>query len=263
MARYRRRATNRLKVILTILILSLITTGVMIGLSKMSNSGKSGNNGDSYAVNTTAGESQDEVEEPEPEPVADPMPAEITDPSKLKVSWKTAATFDGEKAFTEFAFQNTLKNGTTMQSWIFRNNTPLKEYTVKSKNKISFGSSDTYSDLEGITTFRGNNYRDSASFGTRTVTQKKLEIVWKKTGLGAISGEGSYWPGTGWTGQPLIVHWSEDVRKLMNINSDMKSKDLVEVIYPTLDGNIYFLDLETGKPTRNPIKIGYPIKGTG
>ncbi len=264
MTRYRRRkATNRLKVILTILILSLITTGVMIGLSKMNNSGKLGSSKDSYAANTTAGKSQDEVEEAEPAPVADPMPTEITDQSKLKTSWTTESTFDGAKAFAEYAFDNVLKNGTKMQSWIFRNNTPLKEYTVKNKNKISFGSSDTYSDLEGITTFRGNNYRDNASFGTRTVSQKKLEIVWKKTGLGAISGEGSFWPGTGWTGQPLIVHWSEDVRKLMNINSDMKSKDLVEIIYPTLDGNIYFLDLETGKPTRNPIKIGYPIKGTG
>ncbi len=264
MTRYRRRrATNRLKVILTILILSLITTGVMIGLSKMNNSGKLGSSKASYAANTTVGESQDEVEESEPEPVADPMPTEITDQSKLKTSWTTESTFDGAKAFTEYAFDNILKNGTTMKSWIFRNNTPLKEYTVKNKNKINFGSSDTYSDLEGITTFRGNNYRDNASFGTRTVSQKKLEIVWKKTGLGAISGEGSFWPGTGWTGQPLIVHWSEDVKKLMNINSDMKAKDLVEVIYPTLDGNIYFLDLETGKPTRNPIKIGYPIKGTG
>ncbi len=264
MTRYRRRrATNRFKVILTILILSLITTGIMIVLSKTGNLGNLGNSKNSSAVNTTAGDSQNEVDETEPEPVADPMPAEITDQSKLKASWTTNSNFDGAKAFTEFAFQNTLKNGTKMQSWIFRNNTPLKEYTVKNKNKISFGASDTYSDLEGITTFRGNNYRDNASFGTRTVNQKKLEIVWKKTGLGAISGEGSFWPGTGWTGQPLIVHWSEDVRKLMNINSDMKSKDLVEIIYPTLDGNIYFLDLETGKPTRNPIKIGYPIKGTG
>ncbi len=264
MKRYRRRrATNKLKVILTILILSLITTGVMITLSKMSSSGKLGNSKNSYATNTTAGNSQDAVEELEPEPVADPMPAEITDQSKLKTSWATESTFDGAKAFSDYAIENVFKNGTKMQSWIFRNNTPLKEYTIKNKNKISFGSSDTYSDLEGVTAFRGNNYRDNASFGTRTVTQKKLEIVWEKTGLGAISGEGSFWPGTGWTGQPLIVHWSEDVRKMMNINSDMKSKDLVEVIYPTLDGNIYFLDLETGKPTRNPIKIGYPIKGTG
>jgi outer membrane protein assembly factor BamB len=43
----------------------------------------------------------------------------------------------------------------------------------------------------------------------------------------------------------------------------MKAKDLVEVIYPTLDGNIYFLDIETGKPTRDKINVGFPMKGTG
>ena len=60
-----------------------------------------------------------------------------------------------------------------------------------------------------------------------------------------------------------MVNWSGDVREMMNIKSEMKEKDLVEVIYPTLDGNIYFLDLETGKPTRDKINVGFPIKGTG
>jgi hypothetical protein len=36
----------------------------------------------------------------------------------------------------------------------------------------------------------------------------------------------------------------------------------VEVIYPALDGKIYFLDLETGKPTRDVIDVGFTMKGT-
>jgi hypothetical protein len=49
----------------------------------------------------------------------------------------------------------------------------------------------------------------------------------------------------------------------MNINQDKKKKpDLKEVIYATLDGNIYFLDLEDGKPTRTPIRTGVPHKGS-
>jgi len=257
--RYKRRATNKLKTILAILVLALITTGIWIALYKRSDSGKniSGASNSSISANSTV-----VPEKPEPEPVADPMPTEMTDPEKLKSSWSEESTFDGLKAFSEYTFENLMPNGTNMKSWIFRNNTPLKEYTIKEKNKIEFGTSSEYSVLEGVTAFRGNNYRDNASFGTRTVTQKKLEIVWEKEGLGAITAHGSYWPGTGWTGQPLLVHWSDDVRKVMNINADMKAKDLVEVIYPTLDGNIYFLDLETGKPTRNKIEIGYPIKGT-
>lgn len=265
MKRYRRRATNRLRALLTILVLALIMTGVWIGLSKVfnfdSDTVKTSSNS-SAGVNSA--DSTEEIEEgPEEEPVADPMPQEMTDPEKLKSSWTEESDFGGKKAYPDFAIDNTFASGLDMKSWIFRINTPLKQYTPRKKDKISFGSSEEYSELEGVTTFRGNNYRDSASFGTRTVSQKKLEIVWEKDGLGAISAHNSYWPGTGWTGQPLLVHWPENTRKMMNINGEMKSKDLVEVIYPALDGNIYFLDLETGKPTREKIQVGYPIKGTG
>ena len=257
----RRRATNKLKVLLTILVLALITTGIWLFLNRRVDTGKNVSEASKSTISANSTVTPEELE-PELEPVADPMPTEMTDPEKLKSSWSEESTFDGKKSFAQYAFENMLPNGTNMKSWIFRNNTPLEEYTVKKKNMIDFGSSSEYSELEGVTAFRGNNYRDNASFGTRTVTQKKLEIEWEKDGLGTISAHGSKWPGTGWTGQPLLVHWSEDVRKLMNINAEMKSKDLVEVIYPALDGNIYFLDLETGKPTRNKIEIGYPIKGT-
>lgn len=264
MRRNRRRATKKLKAILTILVLALITTGLLIALNKKFDFGKNivGVSNSSAATTSTSSTDSSEELEPEPEPVADPIPADMTDPEKLKSSWSEDSTFDGANAFLDYAFDDVLPNGKSMKFWIFRNNKPLKEYTVKKKDVIEFGPSSEYSELEGVTAFRGNNYRDNASFGTRTVTKKKLEIEWEKTGLGAISAHQSYWPGTGWTGQPLLVHWPEDVRKMMNINAEMKSKDLVEVIYPTLDGNIYFLDLETGKPTRNKIEIGYPIKGT-
>ncbi len=36
----------------------------------------------------------------------------------------------------------------------------------------------------------------------------------------------------------------------------------MEVIYPVFDGKIYFLDLETGKRTRDPIHVGFSFKGT-
>jgi len=49
----------------------------------------------------------------------------------------------------------------------------------------------------------------------------------------------------------------------MNINYEKKSKDnLKEVIYATLDGNVYFIDLDDGIETRSPIKIPGPIKGS-
>jgi outer membrane protein assembly factor BamB len=46
-------------------------------------------------------------------------------------------------------------------------------------------------------------------------------------------------------------------------NNVKAEPDLTEVIYPCLDGNIYFFDLKDGKPTRPKIKTGGgPIKGT-
>ena len=30
--------------------------------------------------------------------------------------------------------------------------------------------------------------------------------------IGEIRGEGSYWPGAGWTGQPLLVKWPDATR---------------------------------------------------
>lgn len=264
MKRYRRRVTNRLKTIVSILVLALIMTAVWIGLSRLfdTNRGIAKTSSNSITAVNSDDSTGEAEEEPEEKPVADPMPADMTDPEKLKSSWTEKSDFGGKKAYPEFAINNTFANGLDMKTWIFRNNTPLKQFTPKKKDMISFGSSEKYTELEGVTAFRGNNFRNNASFGTRTVTQKKLEIVWEKQGLGAISAHQSYWPGTGWTGQPLLIHWPEDIRKMMNISGEMKAKDLVEVIYPTLDGNIYFLDLATGKPTRDKIKIGYPIKGT-
>ena len=93
----------------------------------------------------------------------------------------------------------------------------------------------------------------------RKVVEKKLEIVWTSDEIPLLHPQ---WPGVGWTGQPLIVHWPENVRKVMNLYPEYKDRDFVEVIQGTLGGIIYFLDLETGKPTRPSINIGFPIKGT-
>ena len=128
-------------------------------------------------------------------------------------------------------------------------------------DKISFGDPEDYFALPGISTFRGNNYRDSATYGTATVTQKKLSQRWsyKTSTL-----KGSSWSGSGWTGQPLIVKWDDATKAIMNLYPDKKAKaDLVEVVYATLDGHIYFIDLQDGSATRDPINVGMCFKGAG
>jgi outer membrane protein assembly factor BamB len=121
-----------------------------------------------------------------------------------------------------------------------------------------------YNKIPGVLTFRGNNFRNAAAFGLVSLKEKKFAQVWQQPVGSLPSSAWSFtWTGTGWTGQPLLVQWDKQVRNLMNIDPVKKTKEnLVEVIYATMDGNIYFYDLDDGKPTRPPIKIGAPIKGT-
>jgi hypothetical protein len=121
-----------------------------------------------------------------------------------------------------------------------------------------------YNQIPGVLTFRGNNFRNAAAFGLASLTEKTFAQVWQQS-VGSLKSSSwdFWWTGTGWTGQPLLVQWDDDVRQLMNINAEKKAKqDLVEVIYATMDGRIYFFDLDDGQPTRDPIKVGAPIKGT-
>lgn len=131
--------------------------------------------------------------------------------------------------------------------------------------RISFVRASEYNKLNGVLTFRGDNERNSASFGTASLTEYKLTQVWSKS-IGSLkknSGTSS-WTGSGWTGQPLLVQWDDETRQIMNMYDWAKAKTgLVEVIYATMDGNVYFLDLDTGEPTRDMLVIGSPFKGTG
>lgn len=124
---------------------------------------------------------------------------------------------------------------------------------------ISFGNPEEYFALPGIATFRGNNYRNGPTYGTVNVTENALAKAWGRN-IGALNG----WTGSGWTGQPLIVQWDQETKNIMNMFQEKKEKEgLVEVIYATLDGNIYFYDLDDGSYTRNPISVGMNFKGAG
>lgn len=128
----------------------------------------------------------------------------------------------------------------------------------KFSSQIYFKDSSKYNEIAGITTFRGNNYRDGAFYGTLDVKDKKLSKVWTAT-----IGQTDNWTGVGWNGQPSIVKWNDDVKAQMNLYDEFKSKkDFVEVIYGTLDSNVHFYDLETGAQTRPSIKVPSSIKGS-
>lgn len=124
---------------------------------------------------------------------------------------------------------------------------------------------DEYSNWKGIITFRGDYSRNLQAYGTADIKEEKFadEIWTYSTGKVLKSNGVDYWSGNGWTGQPLVVSWDEGTKAVMNLYEEAKEKkELVEVIYPGMDGMIHFLDLETGKPTREAINVGMTFKGT-
>ncbi len=131
---------------------------------------------------------------------------------------------------------------------------------------ISFANADPYFALPGIATFRGGNFRDSGSYGTVNLESKSFsDRVWTQYSASIQTSDGeSAWTGSGWTGQPLVVQWDNETKQHMDLYDSAKAKDdLVEVIYATLDGTIYFMDLETGEYTRDSLYLGMTFKGSG
>ncbi len=181
--------------------------------------------------------------------------------------------------FAKFSGENLEENQTTIQASTLTPANKIKEKIVIDeipellvgvKSQIQTQNAETYSGeislcepakynkVKGITTFRGNNYRDTASYGYVNVTENKLQKMWTN----AI-GQTDSWTGVGWNGQPSIIEWDSQTRKNMNLYPEFKEKEnFVEVIYGTLDSHIHFYDLETGLPSRDPIKVESSIKGS-
>lgn len=123
---------------------------------------------------------------------------------------------------------------------------------------------DEYTNYEGgVFTFRGDNFRRNAAFGTAEVEEESMTVLWK-TPVGSLrTADNGTLYGVGWTGQPAIVQWTKEVREMMNLYDNAKNtKALKEVIFGAQDGKVYFLNLKTGEATRDTINIGYPLKGS-
>lgn len=140
----------------------------------------------------------------------------------------------------------------------------------KKLTTFSFGEEqvfpEPYSLVEGVLTFRGNHMRTAPAFGVCPAAPNKLKLIWTfKTALTSPHAppEKNWGGGAGWTGQPALIRWPDSIKAVMNLKEKFKSKpDFVEVIQASLDGKVYFLDLETGEQTRSPLDIQNPIKGS-
>ena len=248
--RRRRRITAKFVIILVLFIIAL-TLGILV----LSNSGSDNDNvvpGETQKpglIDSIFNKTPEPTETPEPEPTETPEPTPTPLPE-----------------FSPYAIEGTRPSDFGMETAIEVNGEIVSSY--QREQTIDFGEGRDYTQLEGIITFRGNNFRDNPAYGTATIVEKTLDDAnaWiVNTGsVPKVYGSGA-WTGSGWTGQPLIVRWPEETKRIMNLYDSAKNKtDLVEVIYATMDGHIYFLDLDTGERTRDPINMGrYPFKGAG
>lgn len=189
-----------------------------------------------------------------PEEAQPSIPASVQ-PQNTPVAEKKEETLETDASLSEasriYGFQSAVidSNG-------------ILEYYERTP-KVSFGLPDTYSAVRGITTYGGNNFRNSFVYGTQSVNEKTLTRAWER-GVGSLTtAGGDTWQGTGWTGMPLIIQWEKEVRQTLGVKQSFKKKNnFTEVIYPANDGKIYFYELESGLQTRDPINIGAVLKGT-
>ena len=246
----RRVAHKRFYIIVGALAAALVVGVFFIVMAVLGQPGTSDRPGESVAI-VTPSETPTETptETPAETPTETPTPPTPTPVPTLAADLAPAPTDNGTVNTdpSAFKFKTDIRVGDNDVSSYLR------------EEPISFGSGDEYTDLEGVITFRGNNYRNAPNWGTASVTEGKLKKMLQKQ-----TGSTGKWAGSAWTGQPLVVKWPEQTRKNMKtLYPDFRSKpDFTEVILASVDGNIYFMDAETGAKTRNFIRLRAPTKGT-
>ena len=183
-------------------------------------------------------------------PTATPTPEPTPTPSPTPMPASAAAG----RAASDLKLTERVYSGAKVQN----------NYTRK--NPIIAQDADQYSYFvmgTGIYTFRGDNFRRNGAFGSADVTEGRLEPMWEFS-LGSLRTEDSgtlY--GVGWNNQPAIIKWTKQVRNMMNLTQASKEETAMrEVIFSGQDGKVYFINLKSGEPSRDPINIGFPMRGS-
>ena len=186
------------------------------------------------------------TESPTPLPTEVPTPAPTAVPTATPVPRLDASAASGALKNTDTVYQGGKSVSFSRE----------EGYVAPNPDQYAFYNA-------GVLTFRGDNFRRNAAFGTVNVEKEQLSVLWQSPiGYLKTADNGTLY-GVGWTGQPAIVKWTKEAREGMNIFSEYKdTKALTEVIFGAQDGKIYFLNLRDGTPTRDPINVGYPLKGS-
>lgn len=123
-----------------------------------------------------------------------------------------------------------------------------------------------YGNKYGVFCFRGNPQRNNPVRGNlkQKPTSFRLDWVFETQRDDRVNETGSWGGGSGWTGQPLVIQWPQELKeKLFGATDDfIHQTNNKEAIVGSLCGNIYFIDWEKGIATRPHLTIENPIKGT-
>lgn len=125
---------------------------------------------------------------------------------------------------------------------------------------------DLYDRTDRVMTFRKNLLRN-ADFGGQVVgTPSSIEVAWSfDTPYGGAETKFGQWGGgTGWTGQPLYVHWTDSEMDSLKAGGAPLTADFgpEEVMVGSLCGQAFFLNFQTGKPSREALDLHNVVKGT-
>ncbi len=185
-------------------------------------------------------------EEEAPTPTPTPIPTAPPQPTPTPMPLMAALAVDG-----------TSPDQLGLTTKVYEGDKSTDNY-ARSK-EISMGAPNEYDKFDnGVTTFRGGPFRQNAAFGTADIQNETMRIAWSVP-VGSID---SY-SGIYWTGQPAIIQWPKQIREMMKINEEKINKSaLKEVIIGAQDGKIYFIDLEDGELTREPLDTRYPLRSS-
>lgn len=151
-------------------------------------------------------------------------------------------------------FPDTLFESVNNLKWV------LEEVDPEGNGPLEY-LTDPYEGLEGTYTFRGNQRRDMPVRGRVSGTPSRIVKVWEfKTEADASSWGG----GSGWTGQPMFIHWSDTMMRAFREKSPGLTADFTdrEIILGSLSRRVYFINYDNGKASRKGIDSGNCIKGS-
>ena len=125
---------------------------------------------------------------------------------------------------------------------------------------------DPYQHGDRVMTFRKNQLRNADFGGRITGIPREIRVAWSfDTPNGKHETRFGQWGGgTGWTGQPLYVRWSKSEMDSLRAGGAPLTDDFgpEEVMVGSLCGEAFFLNFETGKPSRQPLDVHNVVKGT-